>query len=84
MERIKSVANDAEKERQVEVERLKKHAREVLEATGRKIRVNVAGVGGGEKVVNQLLGPTIRALEVALARYKEALAEEMKEAPPAA
>ena len=34
--------------------------------------------------MNQLLGPTIRALEVALARYKEALAEEMKEAPPAA
>lgn len=84
MERIKSVANDAEKERQVEVERLKKHAREVLEATGRKIRVNLAGVAGGEKVVNQLLGPTIRALEVALAKYKEALAEEMKEGPPPA
>lgn len=84
MERIKSVANDAEKERQVEVERLKKHAREVLEATGRKIRVNLAGVAGGEKVVNQLLGTTIRALEVALAKYKEALAEEMKEGPPPA
>lgn len=84
MERIKSVANDAEKERQVEVERLKKHAREVLDATGRKIRVNLAGVAGGEKVVNQLLGPTIRALEVALAKHKEALAEEMKEGPPAA
>lgn len=84
MERIKSVSNDAEKERQVEVERLKRHAREVLDATGRKIRVNLAGVAGGEKVVNQLLGPTIKALEVALARYKEALAEETKEGPPAA
>lgn len=83
MERIKAVAADAEAERQKEVERLKQHAREVLEATGRKIRVNLAGVAGGEKVVNQLLGPTIRALEVALNKYKEALAEEMKEAPSA-
>lgn len=79
MERIKAVAADAEAERQTEVERLKKHAREVLEATGRKIRVNLAGVAGGEKVVNSLLGPTIRALEVALTKYNEALAEEMKE-----
>ena len=82
MERIKAVATDAEADRQVEVERLKKHAREVLEATGRRIRVNLAGVAGGEKVVNSLLGPTIRALEVALAKYNEALAEEMKEIQP--
>lgn len=79
MDRIRAVAADAEAERQVEVDRLKKHAREVLEATGRKIRVNIAGVPGGEKTVNQLLGPTIRALELALAKYKEALAEEMKD-----
>ena len=79
MDRIKAVAADAEAERQVEVDRLKKHAREVLDATGRKIRVNIAGVPGGEKTVNQLLGPTIRALEVALTKYKEALSEETKD-----
>lgn len=78
-ERIKAVATDAEAERQVEVDRLKRHAREVLDATGRRIRVNIAGVPGGEKMVNQLLGPTIRALEVALVKYKDALAEEMKD-----
>ena len=82
--RIKSVAQDAEAERQVEVDRLKRHAREVLDATGRKIRLNLAGVPGGEKAVNQLLGPTNQALETALARYHAAYAEEMKEMPAAA
>ncbi|PKX92613.1 TFIIH subunit TFB1 family protein [Aspergillus novofumigatus IBT 16806] len=78
MERIQSVANDAEAERQVEVNRLKQHAREVLEATGKKIRLNLAGVTGGEKAIKQLLGPTIRALETALAKYNTAYTEEMQ------
>jgi transcription initiation factor TFIIH subunit 1 len=81
LDRIKSVAADAEAERQVEVERVKNHAREVLEATGRKIKANLAGIPGGERTVNQLLGPTNRALELALTKYKTALAEEMKEMP---
>ncbi|PYH96477.1 RNA polymerase II transcription factor [Aspergillus ellipticus CBS 707.79] len=82
MERIKAVAQDAEAERQVEVDRLKRHAREVLEATKKKLRINLANVAGGEQAVNQLLGPTIRALETAMAKYNQALAEEMREAPP--
>ncbi|RAL17497.1 TFIIH subunit TFB1 family protein [Aspergillus homomorphus CBS 101889] len=83
MDRIKAVQQDAEAERQVEVDRLRRHAREVLEATGKKLRINLANVVGGEQAVTRLLGPTIRALETALAKYKEALAEELKEAPPA-
>ncbi|KAL1985868.1 hypothetical protein VTN96DRAFT_7246 [Rasamsonia emersonii] len=75
MERVKAVAADAEAERQAEIEKLKQHARDVLAATGKKIRVNLAGVGGGEKVVNQLLGPTMKALDLAISKYKEALAE---------
>lgn len=75
MDRIKAVATDAETEKQAEVNRLKQNARDVFAATGKKIRVNLAGVGGGEKVVNQLLGPTISALSLASNKYKEALAE---------
>ncbi|KAF5860911.1 RNA polymerase II transcription factor B subunit1 [Aspergillus alliaceus] len=78
MERIKAVAQDAEAERRVEVDRLKRHAREVLDATGKKIRLNLSSVPGGEKAVSQLLGPTIHALETAQAKYKVALAEEME------
>ncbi|KAJ5388340.1 General transcription and DNA repair factor IIH subunit tcf-29 [Penicillium cosmopolitanum] len=79
-DRIQAVANDAEAERQVEVNRLKTHAREVYEKSGRKLKMNLAGVEGGQKVVNQLLGPTLNALDLALNRYKTALAEETKEA----
>lgn len=78
-ERIKAVASDAEAERQVEVEKLRQHARDVFASTGKKIRVNHAGIGGGEKVVYQLLGPTIRAVDLAISKYKEALAEATRE-----
>ncbi|KAJ5544847.1 hypothetical protein N7535_006766 [Penicillium sp. DV-2018c] len=79
-ERIQAVANDAEAERKVEVDRLRQHAREVYESTGRKLRINLEGVEGGQKVVNQLLGPTLRALELASNRYQKELAEQTKEA----
>ncbi|KAL4881954.1 hypothetical protein BJY04DRAFT_187735 [Aspergillus karnatakaensis] len=78
MDRINAVAKDAEAERQVEVDKLKKHAREVLQATGKKLRINLDSIPGGEQAVKRLLGPTIRALETALTRYKEALDKEMK------
>ena len=80
LDRIRAVANDAEAERQVEVERRKAQAREVLEATGRRVRLNLTSVGGGEKVVDQLLGPTNRAIEGALSKYKEALTTAQQEA----
>ncbi|KAL4976683.1 hypothetical protein BDW66DRAFT_134569 [Aspergillus desertorum] len=78
MERINAVATDAEAERQVEVEKVKQHAREVLHATGKRLRVNLDSITGGEQAVKRLLGPTIRSLDTALTRYKEALAEETK------
>ncbi|KAL4808313.1 hypothetical protein BDV18DRAFT_134676 [Aspergillus unguis] len=78
IERINAVAADAESERQVEVNKVKQHAREVLQATGKKLRVNLDSIPGGEQAVKRLLGPTLRALETALTKYKEALAEETK------
>ncbi|KAL4908264.1 hypothetical protein BDW74DRAFT_147167 [Aspergillus multicolor] len=82
MERINAVATDAEAERQVEVNKVKQHAREVLQATGKRLRVNLDSIPGGEQAVKRLLGPTIRALDTALTRYKEALAEETKNIDP--
>ncbi|KAJ5297685.1 hypothetical protein PENANT_c005G08500 [Penicillium antarcticum] len=79
-ERIKAVANDAEADRKIEVDKLRQHAREVFERTQRKIRPNLEAVQGGQKVVNQLLGPTLHALDVALNKYQEELAEQNKEA----
>ncbi|KAL6232601.1 hypothetical protein BDW75DRAFT_217434 [Aspergillus navahoensis] len=78
MERINAVAMDAEAERQVEVEKVKQHARDIMQATGKRLRVNLDSIPGGEQAVKRLLGPTIRALDTALMRYKEALTEETK------
>jgi transcription initiation factor TFIIH subunit 1 len=80
IERIKAVANDAEAERQVEVDRRKVAAREYFERTKRKPRLNLDDIEGGQKVVNQLLGPTSHALQLALTRYKTTLEAEKAEA----
>jgi transcription initiation factor TFIIH subunit 1 len=77
MDRIQVVAKDAEAERQVEVDKLKNHAREVYQTTGRRIKINLESVEGGAKSVNQLLGPTIHALQQALEKYNQALREDM-------
>ncbi|KAJ5190853.1 General transcription and DNA repair factor IIH subunit tcf-29 [Penicillium cinerascens] len=77
LERIQVVAKDAEAERQVEVEKLKNHARDVYQQTSKRIRVNLDAVEGGAQIVNQLLGPTIHALQQALGKYNQALKEEM-------
>ncbi|WEW60732.1 RNA polymerase II transcription factor B subunit 1 [Emydomyces testavorans] len=79
-ERIKAVADEADAERQVEIEKLKQQAREIVAATGKHIRPNLKGVGGGQKVVNQLMGPTINALGKAIAEYKTALAQQTHDA----
>ncbi|PGG99396.1 transcription initiation factor TFIIH subunit 1 [Blastomyces parvus] len=75
MDRIRAVADEAEKERQGEIERLKQHAREVMASTGKNIRPNLKGVEGGEKTVNALLEPTVKALGKALEEYRRALAQ---------
>ncbi|KAJ5679492.1 General transcription and DNA repair factor IIH subunit tcf-29 [Penicillium macrosclerotiorum] len=80
IDRINAVANDAEAERQVEVDRLKQQARDAYERTGRKYKLNLSTIEGGEKVVTQLLGPTLHALRLALDQYKTALEAETREA----
>ncbi|KAK2755969.1 RNA polymerase II transcription factor B subunit 1 [Arachnomyces sp. PD_36] len=81
LDRIRAIADDAEADRKVEIEKLKQQARDVMKSTGRKTRPDLNGVGGGEKVVNQLFAPTIKSLENAIGEYKKALAEATKEGP---
>jgi len=82
MDRIKAVANDAEEERMKEVEKMKKQVKDLYERTGRKMKINLDSVGGGAKVVDQMLGPTVKAIGVATGEYRKALAEEGLEAAP--
>jgi transcription initiation factor TFIIH subunit 1 len=75
MDRINAVAEDAEAERAKEVERVKRQIKERYEKTGRKVRYDFESIGGGAKVVQQQLGPTVRAIEVAIGEYRKALGE---------
>lgn len=80
MDRINAVADLAEKERQKEVERRKEKIREVEKRTGKRRKIDVeADVGGGKKVVEGMVGPTVRALGEAGAAYRRALEEQTKE-----
>lgn len=84
MDRIKAVGDDAEAERGKEIEKLKKQVREHYERTGRRVHYDRAEVGGGRKVAEQLLGPTVNAIGIAVGEYSNALkeAEEGDGGPP--
>jgi len=81
MDRIRAVAEDAERERQKEVEKLKQQVREHYERTHKKLPFNPDVVKGGAKAVNQLMDKTVTAIGVALGKYKEALAQQQEDAP---
>ncbi|KAL8880537.1 MAG: hypothetical protein Q9198_002078 [Flavoplaca austrocitrina] len=75
LERINAVAEEAEKEREKVIEEMKRKVRVELERTGRKRRVDYGSIGGGAKVVRDLLGPTVVAVERAVGEYNAALKE---------
>ena len=79
MDRIKAVATDAEAERQNEIDKLKKQVQDLFERTGKKRRMEYESTPGGAKAVNQMLAPTVKAIEVATKEYKKALMEQSKD-----
>ena len=79
MDRVEAVAGDAEVERQEEVEKLRKQVKEFEARTGKRRRVDYESVVGGEKAVNGLLAPTVKAIEVAGREYRKALKEQVDE-----
>jgi transcription initiation factor TFIIH subunit 1 len=76
MDRIQAVADAAEAERQDIIADAQRKVDE-LRRRGERRRVDYAGIGGGAKVVKQLLGPIMKALENAIARYQRALQEQL-------
>lgn len=75
MDRISAVAEDAEKERQKDVDRLKQQVKEYFDRTGKRRKVDLDSVKGGKKVVDRLLGPTVKAIREALGEYQKALSQ---------
>ena len=79
MDRISAVAEDAEKERQKDVDRLKQQVKEYFDRTGKRRKVDLDSVKGGKKVVDRLLGPTVHAIREALGEYQKALTQASEE-----
>ncbi|TAQ84451.1 hypothetical protein B7494_g7224 [Chlorociboria aeruginascens] len=76
MDRITAVASDAEKEREEVINKQKQHIRDVWEQTRKKIKWNPNTIGGGQKVVMEMMEPTIKTLRKASKEYRKALAAE--------
>ncbi|RPB17374.1 hypothetical protein P167DRAFT_499111, partial [Morchella conica CCBAS932] len=73
--RIEAIAAMADKEREEERGRRKREAQEEYRKTGVKPKKRSMEVGGGRGVVERVLGPTVRAVEVAVGRYGSAVEE---------
>ena len=79
MDRIKAVATDAETERQMEVDKLKKQVQDFFERTGKKRKVDYESIPGGAKAVSGLLAPTVKAIGLARRDYEKALKEQSED-----
>ena len=83
LDRIHAVGAQAEDERSKKVEALKEQVREYERRKGKRRKVDFESVDGGGKVVEGMVGPTVRALEEAVGRYRKAYEEQSREATAA-
>jgi len=78
-ERVEAVAKQAEEEREKEKERRKQTALAEYKATGRKRRKGADdNIPGGRKLVEDVLGPTMRAVVYAVQKWEDAVRESEK------
>jgi transcription initiation factor TFIIH subunit 1 len=76
LDRINAVAADADQERNDTINSRKQEIRAIWEKTGKKLPFKPDSIGGGAKVVREMMGPTIVALDRASKEYRRALAAE--------
>jgi len=76
LDRINVIAEDAENERQAHIRSQQRAIEERFKKTGRRHRIDHNQIRGGGKVVRHLLGPIIKSLANAVARYKQAFEQQ--------
>lgn len=81
LERIKAVADDAEKDKEVLIAAEKQKIRETYAKSGKKLPWNPHLIPGGSQVVYEMVAPTTKAVNKAIAMYNEALAEAQRIEP---
>ncbi len=74
LDRINAVAADAETERNAAIEEHKRKIMDHYERTGKRVKFHKDAIGGGEKVVREMLEPTVASLGKATDAYRKALA----------
>ncbi|KAK3077555.1 hypothetical protein LTS18_009921, partial [Coniosporium uncinatum] len=72
LERIEAVAEQAERERQDYIDKYKRKLEEGFQRTGRRRKWDAEGVKGGGRAVNEMMAPTLRAINAARESYERA------------
>ncbi|KIW88022.1 uncharacterized protein Z519_11132 [Cladophialophora bantiana CBS 173.52] len=78
LERVNAIAEDAEKERQEIIRAKEKELSERPDRSGRRHKFHHGSVKGGRHVVKQLLGPSVKSLDIAVRMYKQAFEDQVK------
>ncbi|KAI9711133.1 MAG: hypothetical protein M1812_007237 [Candelaria pacifica] len=81
MDRIKAVADRAEEEKQLRLKDQRKLIDDYERKIGKRLKKNqIEDLGGGREVVEDMLRPTVKAVEIAVAEYAKAWREQGGEA----
>lgn len=77
LDRIKAVANVAEKERSDRIEKLRWSVESYNQRNAKKRKFDPDSVKGGAKAVKQIVDPLFRAINAARSQYQKALQEQL-------
>ncbi len=77
LDRIKAVADTAEKERTAKIERLKENNESLNQRNMKKRKFDPNTIKGGAKAVNRIVDPLYRAINAARTQYQRALQEQL-------
>jgi transcription initiation factor TFIIH subunit 1 len=82
LDRIKAVANTADAERALQVDRYRKEVDSYNQRSGKKRKFDPDHIKGGAKAVNQVVEPLLRAINAARSQYQSALQEQLRQSVP--
>lgn len=78
VDRLEAVCKTAETEKTEKMENLKKQMRTLNERSNkrRRLEIDLGSIGGGRRVVEEMVAPTMKALATATAQYRKAFEEQ--------
>jgi transcription initiation factor TFIIH subunit 1 len=82
LDRIRAVADAAEAERTVQLDRYRREVDSYNQRSGKKKRFDPDNIKGGAKAVHQVVEPLLRAINAARSQYQDALQEQLRQGGP--